>query len=141
MRISFRPHHFLCTLGFQGRGYSSEFIRNYGEIVEALHEHQELPLQVIFENDSICKVCPHQRGEGCINEEKIQGLDARHAAILHLKPRDILTWGQAKKRLKEKMSLENFHKACQGCSWKSLGVCEESLRKLQSESDDEKADS
>ena len=27
--LEFRPHHFLCTLGFEGKGYSDEFVRNY----------------------------------------------------------------------------------------------------------------
>lgn len=141
MNVSFRPHHFLCTVGFQGRGYSPEFVKNFTKIVEALHTHEELSLQVISGNDSICKTCPHQRGEACVKEDKIQSLDARHADILDLKPGDVLTWRQAKERLKAKMSLENFHKACQGCEWKSLGVCEEALRKLQSEGYEKKAHS
>ena len=34
--LSFRPHHFLCTLGFEGKGYSDAFTRNMAEIADAL---------------------------------------------------------------------------------------------------------
>lgn len=130
MEISFRPHHFLCTLGFQGVGYSSDFVENYQQIVDAIQKDEELPIQVVIRKDSICSVCPHQRVEGCAVEEKIQGLDARHAQILRLKQGDILSWAEAKQRLKDYMTLDEFHQACSGCEWKELGACETALKTL-----------
>ena len=131
MKLTFRPHHFLCTLGFQGKGYSLHFVKNYSRIVEALQKNEELPIQVVGEKDSICKACPHQGIGGCAVEEKIQALDARHSKILNLKPGDILSWKAAQQRLKENMTLEKFHHACAGCQWKTLGACETALKKLR----------
>lgn len=130
MKFSFRPHHFLCTLGFQGKGYSPGFIDNYTQIVEALRENEELPIEVVAGADSICRACPHQSAGVCTTEEKIQGLDTRHSQILSIKPGDVLTWRMGKERLKKSMTVDAFHKACEGCQWKSLGVCEEALKKL-----------
>ena len=31
--IRFRPHHFLCSLGFEGKGYSEAFTANMTGIV------------------------------------------------------------------------------------------------------------
>lgn len=133
MKLSFRPHHFLCTLGFQGKGYSPKFVENYTQIAEALRENEELPIQVVSSSDSICGACPHQEEGVCTVEEKIQGLDARHSQILSIKPGDTLTWKMGQEYLKEKMTIEAFHHACQGCEWKSMGVCETALRKLRDE--------
>ncbi len=133
MKFSFRPHHFLCTLGFQGKGYSPGFIENYTHLVEALHQNEELPLEVVTDLDSICGPCPHHAGGMCKFEEKIQSLDDRHSAILDIKVGDVLTWREAQERFKEKMTLAAFHQACKGCSWKAFGVCEAALRKLRGE--------
>mgnify|MGYP003549100712 CR=1 FL=1 len=31
--VRYRPHHFLCSLGFQGKGYSDGFTANMSAIV------------------------------------------------------------------------------------------------------------
>lgn len=130
MKISFRPHHFLCTLGFQGEGYSPDFVKNYAQIVEALQKDEELPIQVVSGGDSICSACPHQGIRGCTVEEKIQRLDRCHSQILNLRSGDVVSWKEGQQRLKEYMTLENFHQACAGCEWKAWGVCEDALKKL-----------
>ncbi len=133
MKLSFRPHHFLCTLGFQGKGYSPGFIKNYTQIVEALQDNEELPIEVVVNTDSVCKACPHHKEGECISEEKIQSLDARHSQVLGIYPGNVLSWREGKECLKEKMTLESFHRVCADCQWKAMGVCEDALKKLQSE--------
>lgn len=133
MRLSFRPHHFLCTLGFQGMGYSPGFVENYAQIVKALQDNEELSIEVVAGRDSICNACPHQGMTGCETEEKIQSLDSRHSQILNIHPGDILSWREGKERLKERMTIDAFHGACEGCQWKDYGVCEKALKKLRNE--------
>lgn len=124
MTISFRPHHFLCTLCFQGKGYSPDFIRNYKVIAKQLRQDDTVAITVTTEADSICTPCPRKRGLGCQTQTKIDNLDSAHAAVLGLVAGDSLTWGQAKQRIKERMTLADFHKTCESCSWKEYGVCE-----------------
>lgn len=99
--------------------------------MDTLQKDEELPIQVVVREDSICRACPHQGTEGCTMEEKIQDLDGRHAQILRLKQGDILSWREAKQRLKEHMTLDRFRQACSGCEWQTLGVCEAALKKLR----------
>jgi uncharacterized protein len=126
--ISFRPHHFMCTLCFQGKGYSPDFIRNYKNIVKNLTD--ETPIHVTEHTDSICAPCPHKRELKCASQEKIASLDKSHAEVLKLQPDETLTWAQAKERIKKHMTLEKFHKICEPCSWKSYGLCESVLTKF-----------
>lgn len=113
-------------------GYSAPFVENYNQIVELLQKDEEIPIQVVGRKDSICSACPHQSVKGCAQEEKIQGLDERHAQILKLNRGDIMSWREAKQRLIDHMTLDRFHQACSGCEWKCYGICETALKKLRS---------
>lgn len=128
MEVFFRPHHFLCTLGFQGKGYSPSFIDNFQRVVDHLQQDETTPIRVVEKSDVICKACPHEREGVCATEAKIARLDRAHQEILQLSTH--ITWLAAKKRLQQAMSLEKFHQACASCSWKPLGICEQALRQL-----------
>lgn len=130
MAIQFRPHHFLCALCFQGKGYSSPFIENFSGIMQQLNHTPETMIEVVAETDSICSPCPHRRETKCTEQHKISQLDNAHADILQLTAGDKMTWEQAKKRIKSEMTLEKFHEACAPCEWKKLGICEGVLRDL-----------
>jgi len=134
--IAFRPHHFLCALCFQGKGYSPKFIENFTAIMQQLNaaEGDAVQIEVVAETDSICHPCPHRREKKCTSQDKILQLDQAHAAILKLRSGDILTWGEAKQRIKQFMAIEHFHKACEPCEWKKLGICEMTLVSLQNTS-------
>jgi len=128
MEVFFRPHHFLCALGFQGKGYSPSFIDNFQRVVNHLQQDETTPIHVVEKSDVICKACPHERNGSCSTEVKITRLDQKHQEVLQLPA--IITWSAAKKRLRQAMSLEKFHQACASCQWKPLGICEQALRQL-----------
>lgn len=134
--LRFRPHHFLCTLGFQGHGYSEEFVRNYRELADSLRRDPEsgdhVRIEVVSSTDSICAPCPNRSGSLCATEQKIRSLDDAHAAVLGISPGQVVSWGEAKRRIAERMTDEAFDRACAPCSWKSMGVCAAALKELQS---------
>lgn len=134
--IKFRPHHFLCTIGFRGKGYSPNFIRNYKNIKKKLYAENgdEVSIEVVKDtNESICKACPNniKKTGACIQQPKIEALDKAHMEVLGIKYGESLTWKEAKEKIINNMTLEKFHKACDGCNWKEYGICEDSLRELQ----------
>lgn len=134
-KIRFRPHHFLCTVGFEGKGYSEGFVANFARIAKELRElpgGDDIKITVIEEaTDSICEPCPNRRSNFCETEAKIRTLDSAHAQILGLNSGDELTWGEAKERIRKKMTDERFHAACAPCSWKKAGICESALARLR----------
>ena len=129
MTISFRPHHFMCALSFQGKGYSSAFVANFTEIMAQLKAERgdEIEIDVVKHTDSICGPCPSRRDQLCVSQDKISALDKAHAEILQLNDVTALTWGEAKLRIAKFMTVEKFHQACVGCEWKALGICEKVL--------------
>lgn len=130
MAILFRPHHFLCALCFQGKGYSSEFVDQFQTIMSSLNGPQgdDVMIHIVNYTDSICAPCPHRQGQFCASQNKIDRLDRSHAKALAIEHESTIRWGSAKKRIAENLSLDIFHQICAGCEWKDLGICEKVLR-------------
>lgn len=122
----------MCTLAFQGKGYSAPFVKNYQNIVKQLEDDPNTIIQVTDKLDTICQACPHQTlDKKCESQDFIDELDAAHQKILGLWTGQKITWAKAKEIIKSKMTLEKFHAACEGCEWKSFGMCEGALRALE----------
>jgi hypothetical protein len=130
--VKLRPHHLLCAVSFEGHGYSGPFVENFSKIVKQLRSNDETIVEIVGAIDDVCLPCPNRIDNSlCKDQAKIQSLDQRHSNVLHVIPGDTFTWKEAKQKLIEKMTLEQFHKACDGCSWKPMGVCEKALKTLR----------
>lgn len=137
--IRFRPHHFLCALGFQGKGYSDDFTRNMFQIVVHRLRGENGDAEIIELTsfaDDICGPCPKRRGQLCTNQASVAALDRRHAAALRLTPSERLSWGEAQKRIRDHVPPGSLATLCAGCSWLELGLCEAALARLHDEDND-----
>lgn len=85
-------------------------------------------INIVASSDSICAPCPHRRGASCATAEKIQHLDSAHAEALGISAGQSITWGEAKLRIAQRLSLQHFDRICASCEWKSTGICEKVLR-------------
>lgn len=131
--VTYRPHHFLCSLGFQGKGYSDGFTANMSRIVvDALRAPggDDTVIEVTGKTDDICGPCPKRRATLCVEQEKITALDARHALALGLLTGTRLTWGEAKRRIVAHVPPGSLQTLCEGCQWLDLGLCEKALADL-----------
>jgi uncharacterized protein len=131
-KISFRPHHFLCALSFQGKGYSPAFIKNFSEIKARLDapDGDAECITITSHTDSICQPCPHRRDTLCEQQDKITQLDNAHANALGWEVGTTLSWGEAKQQIKQNFTMEKFHDICATCSWKELGICETVFKEI-----------
>lgn len=125
--ISFRPHHFLCALCFQGAGYSSGFVRNFKTIMRTLNTDESTLIHIVSHTDSICAPCPHRTDLLCNSQQKINQLDQAHAEALDIKSNTTISWKDAKQQIKNHLTLEKFHQICEPCDWKKFGICEKIL--------------
>jgi uncharacterized protein len=131
--IRYRPHHFLCSLGFEGKGYSEAFTANMSAIVMGRLRASDGDATVIELTgglDDICAPCPKNRGHACEVQAKIDRLDSAHAAALSLGDGDSLTWGQAKARILTHVAPGSLKTLCAGCEWEPFGMCEAALARL-----------
>lgn len=131
--LRYRPHHFLCSLGFQGKGYSPGFTANMTAIVMGrlrAPQGDATEITVIAALDDICAPCPKRRGSACASQDQIDRLDHAHASALALQPGDRLTWGQAKARIRQNLPPGSLATLCAGCQWEPYGMCEAALSAL-----------
>ncbi|MGH1412204.1 MAG: DUF1284 domain-containing protein [Pelagimonas sp.] len=131
--IRFRPHHFLCSLGFQGEGYSDAFTANMRAIVMGRLRApggRDTKIKLTGFADDICGPCPKRQGRLCTNQQSIAQLDRAHAAALNLKPHEVLTWDEALTRIKDNVPPGSLSTICAGCQWLEYGLCEDALQRL-----------
>ena len=122
----------MCALSFEGKGYTDDFVKNYAEIASAVKSNPSAEIiKISFSLDSICTPCPNHNKSKCNKQMLIDSLDHSHAKILEVKDGDTLTWNSALNLIKEKMTIEKFHIACNGCEWKKFGMCEQALKNLK----------
>lgn len=65
--MELRGHHLLCILGFQGYGYSEDFVLNMTRINE-LRKTDKTTIKLINRSDDICSACPNLKNDLCENE-------------------------------------------------------------------------
>lgn len=134
--ITFRPHHFLCSLGFQGQGYSDDFTANMARIViDTLRAPggDTVMIEVTGTTDDICAPCPKRRETTCSEQEKMAALDTRHARALRVFVGTRISWGEAKRRIVKQVPPGALETLCAGCQWLELGLCEKALSELHAE--------
>lgn len=131
--LRFRPHHFLCSLGFEGKGYSDRFTENMSRIVLGrlrAPDGGRTLIEVTGATDAICAPCPRRRGNHCTEQVQIAALDARHAARLGLSPGDRLSWAEAQERIRRRVRPDDLDRLCHGCGWLPLGLCKAAVGAL-----------
>lgn len=132
--LRFRPHHFLCSLGYQGKGYSSRFTANMDRIViERLRAPgtTDPQIRVISVSDDICSPCPYRRGQSCEKADTIAALDRRHAEHLGLRDGQVISWARALDRIRERITPQMLDTLCAGCRWLDSGMCKQAVADLQ----------
>jgi len=140
--VRFRPHHFLCALGFRGKGYSDGFTANMHRIVvEGLRapEGEGTVIEITRNTDDICAPCPKRIGLRCRNQEQIETLDQRHLRALQLEYGQKLSWGEALDIIRSRVAPDGLQIICSGCQWLELGLCKEALEHLRNERQEVKA--
>jgi hypothetical protein len=131
--VRYRPHHFLCSLGFEGKGYSPEFTANMTAIVMGrlrAPEGDATVIEVTDGFDDICAPCPRNAGSACTHQPKIDRLDAAHASALSLSPGERISWGEARSRIRARVQPGALRTLCAGCEWEPFGICEAALVRL-----------
>ena len=67
MKLLLRGHHLLCLKGFQGYGYSEDFVKNMTKI-NANRKENTTKISLTNSPDDICRACPKLNCGLCENE-------------------------------------------------------------------------
>ena len=123
MRI--RAHHLLCLLGFQGLGYSPEFVRRMEAIRTALTEGPLFPIKVVDECDDICVACPYCQAGKCrkgkFSVKRTETIDRKIIKALDLKKDRVIKSSRVISLIREKLgTFPELVKICGQCGWREV---------------------
>lgn len=125
-----RGHHLLCLMNFHGLGYNKEFISNFKELLDKLSSHL---MVLTAECDDICFSCPYREGSKCVKkadeELRLKEKDKKLLRRLDLELGAQISIHEARRRIKQRLSLSEVLKFCRDCEWLE-GVCAEGFRKV-----------
>ena len=113
----FRPHHFVCFLSFQGKGYSSDFVDRVNEILTTLKDNpQEKLISVVQGCDSACEKCPNQKFGKCQYDEAVSEKDSAYSTLLNITYGNKLSFSDMQK-IRTRIRKDDFIKVCAKCMW------------------------
>lgn len=136
MSLTLRGHHLLCVHGFQGMGYSPEFIEKMKEIVKQIRDDQlDFPIKVVAAFDDACSTCPNRGETACEakedSNEHVLSMDNRVLHQLGLTDGDIYSKSFLVQLTTENIKPDDLDYICKGCSWLPYGTCKDGIQALR----------
>ncbi|MEB3329125.1 MAG: DUF1284 domain-containing protein [Candidatus Sericytochromatia bacterium] len=116
--LSLRGHHLLCTLHFQGAGYSTAFVENFKGLMEGVVARKQTRIQVAPLADDICGACPSLQadGETCAFQASIMRRDSALLDEMGWRPGDVLDLEEAHTAVLTRREAL-MEQVCPGCEW------------------------
>ncbi len=140
--IRIRAHHLLCLQGFQGFGYSEEFIAQMRRVHRLLRMKPDTDIQVLIGADILCEHCPHHyRGRCTIDDPEDQPIetdtpdqavlkDRRTLSWLELENESVQLWGQVVYKVGRLVDSTAMNALCRECKWREEDYCANALDEL-----------
>jgi len=126
--IKLRPHHLICNLCFQGKGYNEEFVQNFQKIHDAINN--DAAITITKDCDDICAKCPEKTNNVCKRETKVTAIDQAYLKLLSLQLGQDITKQEVLHKIKKYLSMNDFHRICKNCSWYDLKLCAPIINKI-----------
>ena len=126
--IRLRPHHFLCTLTFVGKGYNPKFTANMAAIIKKINAGEEI--EIVDGPDDICAPLinrfwtgklAHCHRKRVVTRDKAAALDISRLLSISVQSGDrIKLPGTEIKTLRQGFAADSIRAACKSCPWNSL---------------------
>ena len=119
--MKIRAHHLLCMQGFQGYGYSDDFITNMEQVIKDINTFPEKEIEIISDCDIICSRCPYNRNEVCKKDsdsaEKFKDTDMKTLKKLGLTENKKIKSKDIASLVKAKFKKSDIEDICGDCDW------------------------
>lgn len=128
--IRLRPHHLLCTQGYEGKGYDPAFVRDMDLIVEYLRTVQDAEIELVFCTDDLCRACPNRHDENiCRSDNKVLQYDRSVISLFDLKEKKY-RYQDLIRQIDAGMTETVLESICGDCEWYSESACRKNILRL-----------
>ena len=114
-----RPHHALCLLFFEGKGYSQGFSDNMAAFIAKPNQM----VQIMIGCDVLCQACPHNQDGFCDDEAKVKLFDQRTMNLtgIKIKANHVLQVSQLTQTVYDMILRQGLlAEVCGECEWAAL---------------------
>jgi len=126
-QIELRAHHLLCLQGYEGKGYSPEFVTEMSKLATMFAQAPDTTFTLINGADDICRNCPHLVDEKCIHPNPPEPQDAKVIKYFDLVIGEQYSYKAATDIIKQKINADIFMDICGTCDWNSATQCRSAL--------------
>jgi hypothetical protein len=126
---SLRGHHLLCLLGYEGMGYSKEYVANMTSLHKFLRKYPEKDIFIVEGPDDLCAHFPSDLPHHCKDANVFQ----RDRAILEkldLRVGYTLPWKEILRRISSNVHSTQLPALCETCPWLPYGTCERGVQRV-----------
>jgi len=125
--MKLRPHHLLCTQGFNGKGYSADFVKNMTDITNILRNIPDAVVEIVFSTDDICEKCPKKIGEDlCERNDKVKRIDRKVVNYFGIEEKSYI-YQKITSEINAKMTSLMMEDICGDCSWYPVSACRRNI--------------
>ena len=127
VNMKLRPHHLLCTQGYSGKGYNSEFVENMTAITSHLRNVDNAVVEIVFTTDDICDKCPRMiENDLCDSNEKVRRLDKKVVAYFDIEEKSYI-YQDIICEINAKMTSDMMDDICSDCEWYPISACKKTI--------------
>ena len=116
--LKLRPHHLLCLILFEPKGYDKSYIDFMKKLIEQLCANPETEILLTDGLCITCDYCPHNDGGKCLKEAKVQVIVANILEFTGLEIGAVMRWEELRETAMDKIiRAGKFYEACGTCSY------------------------
>ena len=129
--MKLRPHHLLCTQGYSGKGYNSDFVQNMTAVTSYLRNEENAVVDVVFSTDDICKRCPNMLGvDLCNDNKKVKAFDRKVTDYFGVEEKRYI-YKYIVSKINAQMTEAIMDDICSGCSWYPVSACKKNILNIK----------
>lgn len=110
--------------GFQGYGYSKDFVKHMEMLTTFFNFNPNTKIQIVIETDEICSHCPYKTENNCGKDSEslflMENLDRLVIKSAHLIENQIYTIEQIIKLVNSNLNQKSIREICDTCSWNDI---------------------
>jgi len=122
--MKMRPHHLLCTQGYEGKGYDQAFVEHMSMYVRRMRSDPSFRVRITLSPDDLCAACPNLIDPmHCASNEKVCSFDRKVMEYFNLEEGKGYNYRELVQMIDQKITETDMESICGTCAWYPVSLC------------------